>query len=188
MSTAAPPVPSPGRVVKIMLPILAGCAVSLFLGVYGSVHDPTGQSIYSFVFTKTITMKVWTTSVIMVLVLFQLVSALRLFGKIRFPREVPAWLGKAHRASGTVAFLLAIPVAFHCLWALGFQTVDARHIVHSIAGCFFFGAFLTKVIVVESRSLPGWFLPAVGGSVFTALSLVWLSSALWFFATSGIQF
>jgi hypothetical protein len=44
---------------------------------------------------------------------------------IRFPRVRPAWLGTAHRLTGTLAFLLTLPVAYHCLWALGFQDFDS---------------------------------------------------------------
>jgi hypothetical protein len=175
------------RAATILLPLLAGCIVSVGLGVYGSVHDPSGQSIYSFVFTRTIVMKAWFATAAAALAVFQLVSALRLYGKIRIPAAVPSWLGTAHRASGTLAFLIAIPVAFHCLWALGFQKTDVRVLAHSIAGCFFFGALAAKVVVVEVRGLPGWWLPLAGGSLFTGLVAVWLTSAFWFFVHSGIQ-
>src|SRR5215472_3834341 len=92
------------RTARIVLPLLAGCAVSLGLGVYGSVHDPSGASIYSFVFTRTIAVKAWFVTAAVTLAVFQLVSALRLYGKIGIPGEVPSWLGAAHRASGTLAF------------------------------------------------------------------------------------
>jgi len=90
-----------------------------------------------------------------------------------------------HRLTGTLAFLLTIPVAYHCLWALGFQDTTDRALAHSIAGCFFFGAFTTKVLVVQVRGLPGWSLPLVGGALFVGLSVVWLTSALWFFREFG---
>jgi hypothetical protein len=179
--------PPAWRAVKILLPLLAGCTVSAALGVYGSIHDPSGQSIYSFVFTKTIVMKAWFATAAAALAVFQLVSALRLYGKIPIPREVPSWLGTAHRVSGTLAFLIAIPVAFHCLWALGFQKTDARVLAHSVAGCFFFGALAAKVVVVEMKGLPGWWLPVAGGSLFTGLVVVWLTSAFWFFTHFGFQ-
>jgi len=186
MAMASPPA-SPARAVRILLPLLAGCAVSAALGVYGSIHDPTGRSIYSFVFTRTIDMKAWFATAAVALALFQLVTALRMYGKIRIPRRRPRWLGKAHRLSGTLAFLVAIPVAFHCLWALGFQKTDARVLVHSVAGCFFFGALAAKVVVVEVKGLPGWWLPVAGGSLFTGLVTVWLTSAFWFFTHFGFQ-
>jgi len=87
--------------------------------------------------------------------------------------------------SGTLAFLIALPVAYHCLWALGFQDTDSRVMWHSIAGCFFFGAFAAKVIVVETKNLPRLALPVAGGLLFSALVVVWLTSALWFFREFG---
>ena len=75
------------------------------------------------------------------------------------------------------------PVAYHCLWALGFQSDDTRSLAHSLFGCFFYGAFATKVLVVRAKGLPGWALPVAGGAVLTALVGVWLTSSLWYFTT-----
>jgi hypothetical protein len=174
--------PSPAR---LLVPALVGAAVALGLGVYGNSHDPTGESIFSLVFTKTINMKAWFATAAVTLGLFQVVSALRIYGKLRVPREMPGWLPLAHRLSGTAAFLIAIPVAYHCLWALGFQDYSTRVLVHSLAGCFFFGAFAAKVVVVEWKSLPRFALPVAGGLLFSALVVIWYTSALWFFREFG---
>lgn len=168
---------------KIVLLLLAGAAVAVSLGVYGRVHDPTGRSLVTIFFTATINLKVWLATGAFALALFQLGSALRLYGKIGSGRP-PRWLGRAHRASGTTAFLLSIPVAYHCLWALGFQNPSGtRVVVHGLAGCFFYGALMSKVLIVRSRRLPGWSLPVVGGAAFTALTVIWLTSSFWFFTT-----
>jgi ABC-type uncharacterized transport system permease subunit len=168
-----------------LIPALIGAAVAVGLGVYGKVHDPTGESIFSLVFTKTINMKAWFATAAGLLASFQVLSALRMYDKLPVPREVPRWLPLAHRLSGTAAFLLALPVAYHCLWALGFQDTDTRVLVHSIAGCFFFGAFAAKVVVVEAKRLPGLALPVAGGALFSGLVVVWLTSAFWFFREFG---
>jgi hypothetical protein len=117
----------------------------------------------------------------------QVTSALRLYGKIG-TGPAPAWLGEVHRLSGTIAFLLTLPVAYHCLWSLGFNADPGfdRVFVHSIAGCLFYGAFAAKVLVVRMDRLPGWALPLAGGLVFTALVTAWLTSAFWFFDTRGL--
>jgi hypothetical protein len=177
----------PPRVVpiKLLIPILVGAAVALGLGVYGNAHDPTGKSIFSLVFTKTINMKAWFATAAGVLALFQLASALRMFGVIRVPRTVPRWLPLVHRISGAAIFALVVPVAYHCLWALGFQDYSTRVLVHSIAGCFFFGAFAAKVVVVESKRLPSLTLPVAGGLLFSAFVVIWYTSALWFFREFG---
>jgi hypothetical protein len=161
--------------------IVVGSAVALALGVYGNVHDPTGRSLITLFFSATINLKVWLGTAAVALVGFQLFSALRIYGKVG-SGEVPEWLGSAHRLSGTVAFWISIPVAYHCLWALGF-TADAgfRVLAHSVLGCFFYGAFAAKVIAVRSKDLAGWVLPVVGGTVFSALVLIWFTSSFWFF-------
>jgi hypothetical protein len=101
------------------------------------------------------------------------------------PSKVP----RAHRVSGVGAFWLTIPVAYHCLWSLGFQLDSgARILAHGVAGCFFFGALTAKVLIVRSRHMPSWALPVIGGAVFSALVVVWSTSALWFFRTQGVHF
>ena len=92
-------------------------------------------------------------------------------------------------SSGSLALLFTLPVAYHCLWSLGFNPGggSGRRLWHSIFGCLFFGAFTTKVLVVRSRRMPGWALPAVGATLFTVLVLIWLTSSLWFFRKVGIE-
>jgi hypothetical protein len=165
------------------LALLLGALVALSLGVYGSVHDPTGRSLITLFFTATINLKVWLATAAAALAVFQALSAAKLYGKLGAGHG-PKWLGRLHRATGTTAFLLTIPVAYHCLWALGFQAAgEPRVLVHGLLGCVFFGALAAKVLVVRSRGLPGWALPIAGGTVFTALIGVWLTSAFWFFTT-----
>ncbi|MGH8986458.1 MAG: DUF6529 family protein [Acidimicrobiia bacterium] len=176
---AALPRPVTTRLLGVFL---AGAAVAVGLGVYGKVHDPTGEQPYTLFFTATINLKVWFATVAVALAVVQIVLAARLYGKIDlpWPREAPAWLGDAHRLTGTLAFLVSLPVAYHCLWALGFQSTDTRVLLHSLLGCFFYGVFTTKVLSVRHHGMPGWLLPVVGGLTFAALVGVWLTSSLWF--------
>ena len=172
---------------RFIVALSVGAVVALTLGIYGRVHDPTGRSLITLFFTQTITLKVWLATAAVALALVQGVTALRMYGKLGRSTG-PRWLRPAHRISGTAAFLLTIPVAYHCLWALGLQWHSGpRVLVHGILGCFFFGALTAKVVMVRSRRMPGWALPAMGGAVFTALVLVWATSALWFFRTQGFR-
>ena len=82
--------------------------------------------------------------------------------------------------------MLSLPVAYHCVFVLGFQEASARTLAHSLLGCFFYGAFAAKVVVVRSKRLPGWTLPLAGGLLFTALIALWLTSSLWFFRTVDV--
>lgn len=171
----------------MLVPALVGAAVALGLGVYANEHQPTGQSVLDdgLFFTATLNMKAWLATIALGFACFQILSALRMYGKIGSAASVPTWLGTAHKVSGTLAFLISLPVAYHCLWALGFQDTDTRVLIHSLAGCFFYGAFAAKIVIVETKRLPGLALPIAGGTVFTALVVVWLTSALWFFDSFG---
>ena len=160
--------------------LLVGGAVALSLGVYGKAHDPTLEQPYSLFFTGTIQLKVWFATAAVALAVVQVLLGLRLFDRISVPRTAPRWLGDAHRLVGTLAFLLTLPVAYQCLWALGFQSTDTRVLVHSLLGCVFYGVFTVKVLAVRVHGLPGATLPVVGGLVFAALVGLWLTSALWF--------
>jgi len=174
--------PAPDRT-RLALALLLGSLVALSLGVYGAVHDPTGRSLVTLFFTATINLKVWLATAAVLLAVFQVLSAAKFYGRLGGGHG-PRWLGRAHRASGTLAFLLTIPVAYHCLWALGFDgAADARGIIHGLLGSIFFGALAAKVLLVRSRGLPGWALPLGGGIVFTSLVGVWLTSSFWFFTT-----
>ena len=172
---------------RLIAALLVGGAVAVSLGVYGRLHDPTHHALFTLFFTATLNLKAWFATVVVALALVQILTALRMYGKINVPRVAPPWLGDVHRLSGTLAFMFSLPVAYHCLWSLGFESHadQTRRFVHSILGCFFYGAFAAKMVVVRARNLPRWVLPTVGGVVFSALVGIWLTSSLWFFRTVG---
>ena len=171
---------------KLIVPSLIGGLVALTLGVYGRLHNPTGYAINIAGFSSPGAVKSWLATGAFVFALVQVGSALVMYGKI--PRiAAPSWIGGLHRWSGRAAFLLAVPVAVHCLYALGFQHYSTRVLVHSLLGCAFFGAFTIKMLILPKSELPSWTLPALGALVFTALTGVWFTSAFWFFSTFGIR-
>ena len=176
---------SPGSSARLLLAGGIGAAVALSLGIYGNEHAPATDLSITLGFTDTITMKVWLASIGVLFALVQLVSALWMYGRLPVP-AAPAWLGSLHRISGRLAFLLTLPVAYHCLYQLAFQDTDTRVLVHSLLGCAFYGAFASKVVFVRSHTLPGAALPIAGGLVFTILVGVWLTSGLWFISENGV--
>jgi hypothetical protein len=184
-STAVSDRPTP-TAVKLLVPLAVGALVSVALGTYGRVHDPTGVGVLVAGFSGAQAAKAWMATSVVLLVLVQLGSALVMYGK--FPGvSASSWTAPLHRWSGRGAFLLSVPVALHCLYALGFQSNDTRVLVHSLLGCFFFGVFTTKMLLLPQRRLPGWALPLAGGLVFSALVGIWLTSSLWFFTTIGLD-
>jgi hypothetical protein len=161
-----------------------GAAVALTLGIYGSAHTPASDLSITLGFTNTITMKVWLATIAVGFAVLQLLSALWMYGRLPLG-AAPDGLGSAHRISGRLAFLVSLPVAYHCLYQLGFQHASTRVLAHSILGCAFYGAFVSKVLIVRSRNLPGKALPIVGGLTFALLVGVWLLSGLWYIDNSG---
>jgi hypothetical protein len=163
-----------------------GAAVAVALGVYAKVHTPALRPVLLVGFSGMLQMKTWLATVVLVLVLVQLGTALWMWGRLPGHRSAPSWVAPAHRWSGTVAFIVSLPVALHCLWSLGFETGDARVLVHSVFGCAFYGAYAAKMLGLRLRGLPGWTIPVLGGAAFTLFVIVWLTSAVWFFTRSGL--
>ncbi len=179
-------VPQPDPALRRLLIIgLVGAAIALTLGIYANAHSPSSDLVITLGFTNTITMKVWLTTIAVCFALVQLVSALWMYGRLPVG-AAPSWLGDVHRISGRLAFLISLPVAYHCLYQLGFQHSSARVLLHSILGCLFYGAFAAKVLIVRSRGLPGSALPLAGGLVFVLLVYVWLLSGLWYIDYFGL--
>jgi hypothetical protein len=166
--------------------LLAGAAVAVAIGVYGRVHTPSRHPLYTLGFSGPLPMKAWLTTAVVVLVLAQLVTALWMWGRLPGAGAGGRAVSIVHRWSGTAAFVVSLPVAFHCLWALGFATTDTRVVVHSVAGCAFYGGYAAKMLGLRVKGAPGWALPVLGGLVFALLVLLWLTAALWFFTRPGI--
>lgn len=170
----------------LLVALVIGSAVAVALGVYGRAHTPTGIAVSVAGFSSPQTVKVWLACGALLFALFQVISALVMYGRLGSLRA-PAWIGTAHRWSGRIAFLLSIPVAMHCLYALGFQAYDTRVLLHSLLGCFFYGVFTVKMLLLREHGLAGWVLPVVGGLAFTGLAGLWLTSSLWYFTTVGVS-
>ncbi|MBB6344885.1 DUF6529 family protein [Nonomuraea muscovyensis] len=174
--------PSPTRFTSLLVPLLAGGLVMVALGVYGRAHTPTGFAVGPAGFSAALPMKSWLTTGAFVLAFVQVVSALSMWGRLGV--AIPPGV---HRWSGRLAFVLTIPVAFHCLYALGLQYDVPRVLAHSLLGCFFYGVFTAKMLALPKRDTPGWTLPVLGGLAFTALVGLWLTSSFWFFTTIGVK-
>src|SRR5918995_544591 len=91
------------------------------------------------------------------------------------PIAFKAWFATA------AAILATIPVAFHCIFILGFQTTDARVFAHSLLGSFVYGILAVKLWYVHDRDHPRWPVPLAGGGLFTVLLALLSSSSLLFF-------
>jgi Family of unknown function (DUF6529) len=181
----------PGGAAAVLVAAGIGSLVAVGLGVYGRLHEPTSVAVNVAGFSSGLAAKSWLASAAFLLAIVQLWSAAAMYGRLgrRWRQSgAPGWVAALHRWSGRAAVLVTVPVAVHCLYALGYQDSTPRVLLHSLAGCFFYGVFVTKMLVLQRPDSPRWSLPLLGGTLFTALTAVWVSSAAWFFSTSGLSF
>jgi len=176
---------SPARV-SVGWALLLGTGVAVSLGVYGRVHTAAQRPLFNLGFSSMLPMKAWLTTAAAALLAVQLVTALWMWRRLPGAGRPPSWVAPLHRWSGTAAFVTTLPVAFHCLWSLGYVTSSARVAVHGFFGCVFYGAYAAKMLSLRLRGVPGWALPVLGGTVLGSLVMLWLTAALWFFTRSGI--
>ncbi len=170
----------------------AGAVIAVLVGVFGRIHDPTLAGTTTLGYQTVLEMKTAVALVIAPLVVLQLLGALWMYGKLGI--RAPSWVGPAHRATGAVALVLSLFVAYHCLWSLGLEVgqlpsgepVSTRAFVHGLLGCAVMGAIVVKVVAVRSRRAPGWFLPVAGGLLFSLLVLALLTSAAWYIGDRGL--
>ena len=134
------------------------------------------------VFTAPIAAKAWLATIVVALVIVQILTAARIYGKLQGVLRIPEpVVGRVHRWSGRLAVIVSLPIVFHCVFILGFQTGSPRVLAHSLLGTFVYGVVATKVFVVRNHGYPGWVLPVVGGTLFSVFVALWATSALWYF-------
>ena len=179
--SAAPAAPSqvgqrPLRWVAVPLVVFA--VVSLTAGLLAA-HDPRSKGYFRLFFSDPIHLKAGFATAAAALACFQLLTAAWIFRKL--PWHKPAWVNPAHRWSGRLAFLCTLPVAFHCIFILGFRSTDARVLANCVMGSFVYGVFAVKIFFVRDRAPPRWTLPVLGGTLFAVLVTLWSTSAYWYF-------
>jgi hypothetical protein len=160
--------------------LAAGVAVALY--VAGRLHTPNYTfGLFGSVGLDAVKLKSTLASVALGLAAAQVLLALWIYRKLPLAGSPPRPVRPAHRIIGFALFALTLPIAVHCLIAYGVQLTSLRIAVHSLAGCFFYGAFVAKVLLVQSRRLPGWMLPVAGGTLAVVVGVLWYTSALWYY-------
>lgn len=174
---------------RLAIAALVGGLVAVSAGVYAKAHTPTYRPIIDFGFPSVIAMKAWFTTVAFALGLAQVVSALAMWGKLPGGKASASPRAAAvHRWTGTAAFIATLPVAYHCLWSLGFSTQEPRQVLHGLLGCLFYGVFATKMLSLRIHGVSPRLVPVLGGVLVTVLTALWLSSSVWFFLNLGFPF
>ncbi|WP_426404942.1 DUF6529 family protein [Streptomyces sp. R-07] len=173
-----------GRAVRVALWALLPVATVVGVYWFGRAHTPSyATSLFGTRFGDAQQLKAELGTALLGLALIQLLLALWLYGRLPGLGTAPQPVGRIHRLVGLAAFLISLPIARHCLVGYGVELTDARTALHSLSGCFLYGAFVAKVIVVRHRRLPGWVLPVAGGALVLTIALLWYSAAFWYLNT-----
>lgn len=155
-------------------------ALTLFLVGRNVTPDYT-TGLFGQHLTDAVRLKARLATAILGLAMVQLVLALWMYRRLPGVRKVPKAVPRAHRVIGALVFLGTIPITIHCIQTYGVELTPVRAAVHSVATCFFYGAFAAKVVFVRSRQPAHWLLPLAGGLLVVAVVVIWYTSALWFF-------
>jgi cytochrome c553 len=175
---AAPAPPSTRSYRWVAAPLLAFALFALTAGLLAH-HAPRSKGYFRLFFSDPIHLKAGFATGAVILGCFQVFSAAWIFRKLPWPK--PRWVNPAHRWSGRLAFVFTLPVAYHCIFKLGFRTPDSRVLAHSLLGCAVYGAYASKVTIVRLHRFPRPVLPIAGGMLFAVLIAVWYTSALWLY-------
>ena len=162
----------------VAAPLFAFALVALTAGLLAK-HEPRSKGYFRLFFSDPLHLKAGFATAAVVLGVFQLFTAAWIFRKL--PWRKPSWVNPAHRWSGRLAFAATLPVAYHCIFKLGFRSPSDRVLAHSLLGCFVYGAFAAKVTVVRLHRFPGPVLPVAGGVLFAVLVATWWTSAVWLY-------
>jgi cytochrome c553 len=175
----AAPVPEQRSYRWVAVPLLAFALVSLTAGLLAD-HSPRSKGYFRLFFSDPLHLKAGFATAAAVLACFQLFTAAWIFRKL--PWRKPAWVNPVHRWSGRLAFACTLPVAYHCIFKLGFRDPNSRVLAHSLLGCGVYGGFAAKVTIVRLHRFPRPVLPLAGGVLFAVLIGVWYTSALWLYS------
>jgi Family of unknown function (DUF6529) len=175
-------VPRPRAVLRLVEAAVLALAIAAALYAFGSIHSPDYTSgMFGKQGSSANILKAQLGTAMLGIAGYQLVLALWMYGRLPWAGFAPRRVRTAHRLGGAVLFVLSLPIAYHCITAYGVELESGRVALHSIAGCFFYGAFAAKVVVVRSRHLPRLALPFAGGTLFVLVAVLWYTAALWQF-------
>lgn len=172
------------------LPAALAVAVAGSLYVIGTLtasHLTAAQ--FDQTLTDTVPLKSWLATAALSLAAVQLGLALWIYARVPGVGAAGSRTGSVHRTVGIVAVLLTIPIAYRCASTYGVQTgINARVAVHSLAGCFLYGAIVAKLVIVRLGRLQGWMLPLTGGTLVALVAVLWYTGALWYFNGYSLPF
>jgi hypothetical protein len=175
-----------GSAARLGLALVLAAAVTAVLVIVGRVHQPDySASIFGQIALGALRLKSWIATVTLGLAGLQVLLALWLYRKLPFAPAPARWVGVAHRLTGVVLLAVTIPGGRALPDRLR-SPADTPEGGGSLAGgLLLVRAFAAKVLLVQSKRLPGWVLPVVGGTLVVVVIVLWYTAALYYF--NGFQ-
>jgi len=114
----------------LALPLVVFALITLTVGLVagGKVREPYATPFFHLFFRDVLQMKAWLVTAAVVLACGQLLTAARIYEVLRFPPKGRFYHG-VHRWSGRAAIVLTLPVAYHCIFLLGFGANSPRVLI-----------------------------------------------------------
>ena len=105
----------------LAIPLALFALISLTVGLIarGAIRQPYPTPFFHLFFSDTFHMNVWLITAAVVLGFFQLLTAAHIYQLLRFLPPGRLY-NLVHRFSGYTAAALTVPVAYHCIFLLGF--------------------------------------------------------------------
>lgn len=177
------PAPAGQPAGRYALPLGLGLGVAAVLYVIGTQAAPhVTPADYERSLTDVVPLKSWLATGLLALAAAQAGLALWIYGKLPRVDAAERRVVRIHRGVGILAVTLSIPIALHCVVTYGVHTnLSARVAIHSLAGCFLYGAIVAKLVVIRLGRYPRWVLPVAGGTLVTLVAVLWYTAALWYF-------
>src|SRR2546428_5547613 len=133
--------PSGANPAWLAIPLVVFALITLTVGLVArqTVRAPYSTPFFHLFFRDVLQMKAWLVTAAVVLACGQLLTAARIYEVLRFPPKGRFYHG-VHRWSGRAAIVLTLPVAYHCIFLLGFGANSPRGLIHSLLWAALYGA------------------------------------------------
>jgi hypothetical protein len=140
---------------------VAAAAVAIALYVAGRLHTPDYNfSLFGRAGLDALILKSTPASIALGLAALQVLLALWIYRKLPLAASPPRPVRLAHRIIGFALFALTVPIALpDRLRRAAHQRQGSGALPDRLV---FYGAFVAKVLLVQSQRLPGWTLPVAG--------------------------
>jgi len=126
-------------------------------------------------------------TVLLVIAFIQLAVIAMALGKVgSFSPESRRKLILFHHFEGYAGLLVALWVAYNCVFNIAHKSGAPRVVIHMLMGITVIGLITSKIVISWGLKRYYMRLPFLGGMLFTAITILWVTGAGWYFYEYGI--